>query len=54
MTLTTETREDGMMIEFRRKDDETDVEWAAACKDLARAYAIATEHLLPPQDRGSA
>ncbi len=36
-------------IEFGRKADETDEQWAAVCKDVARAWANATgtAHLLP-------
>jgi hypothetical protein len=36
-------------IEFGRKEGETDEEWSAACKDMARALAEARgmEHLLP-------
>lgn len=36
-------------VEFGRLEGEADEEWAAACRDMARALAKATdtEHLLP-------
>jgi hypothetical protein len=36
-------------FEFARKAGESDEDWAAACRDMARALAKATgtEHLLP-------
>lgn len=45
-------------VELGRKLGETDEEWAAVCKDMARALAKATgmEHLLPdePKEQPSA